>query len=170
MFPQYPLCSTQTSKINSVSRKVLLFGNSVATNRRIIDGSQQNISRLAQAVRLVRLWPYYFLRVEIKRGSILIGVAIFQSDVSAKVRQTAGSSVCLIASIVSSLPFRNILLFGIDFQRIDFWRVESCLALFRPTRSTRISPCSANNQAKKGIDGQARKLESLYSFLHSLIN
>ena len=51
MPPYYPLCSKYPSKINSTSRKVLLFRNSVATNRRNIDGLQQNIQCVSVNVR-----------------------------------------------------------------------------------------------------------------------
>ena len=65
-----------------------------------------HMSRPAPAVRPVRLSPYHFSRGEIKRGWKLIGVATFQLDVSAVVRRTAHSCVCLITGhhVLTTLP------------------------------------------------------------------
>ena len=86
-----------------------------------------HIPRPAQAVRPVWLWPCHFSTGKIKQGRRLIGVADFKLDMSAVVRRTAHSSVCLTSwhRILTTIPkhstfwnrrFKKSKLFGILFN------------------------------------------------------
>ena len=100
------------------------------------------VTRLAQVVRPVRLWPYYCLRGKIKLGRKLIGMAFW---IRRESHTTANSSQFRVHDLQGSYyhhPSKTFYLLRWEFPESEIvWRS------FRPRRGTRIFPHSANNLA-----------------------